>query len=437
MKKIFKLFFIIIILFLYKNGIASNSSSYLISKSAFSNYDFATVLYEFSGNNNTILDENYLDKLIASIITSDMITAKKISEKILFNYPDNQESKLVIIINHLLNNQEEKIDRYRFDNDNSTNELIEYIFFNNDQIKNKIQISKSLIEIVKNTYVNQSNIIETNYNFLLFYSSLAILINPENYEAHFIKAQLFQIINKYTEAESSFLNIDKSSEYYIDAQRNIAFNYRKIHNFQTSEIKINQIIEKNNNNYELKKILADFYRIEKKYKKAINEYDELIKYNKEDIWYIYYLRGICYERLNFWNLAEEDFLQSLVIKEDSPDVLNYLAYGWIEKNMHIEKAFTMLSKAYSANPNSYYILDSLAWAYYKKNNLPKAAELMEKVIDMVPGEAISLDHLGDIYFAMNRKREAIYFWQQAKDLAEPEDEIINNIIDKINKYNAG
>ena len=198
MKKIFKLFFIIIILFLYKNGIASNSSSFLISKSAFSNYDFATVLYEFSGNNNTILDENYLDKLIASIITSDMITAKKISEKILFNYPDNQESKLVIIINHLLNNQEEKIDRYRFDNDNSTNELIEYIFFNNDQLKNKIQISKSLIEIVKNTYVNQSNIIETNYNYLLFYSSLAILINPENYEAHFIKAQLFQIINTRT-----------------------------------------------------------------------------------------------------------------------------------------------------------------------------------------------------------------------------------------------
>ena len=34
---------------------------------------------------------------------------------------------------------------------------------------------------------------------------------------------------------------------------------------------------------------------------------------------------------------------------------------------------------------------------------------MEKVIDIAPGEAISLDHLGDIYYAMNRKREAIHF----------------------------
>ena len=61
---------------------------------------------------------------------------------------------------------------------------------------------------------------------------------------------------------------------------------------------------------------------------------------------------------------------------------------------------------------------------------------MEKVIDMAPGEAISLDHLGDIYLAMNRKREAIYFWNQAKDLAEPEDEITDQVEEKLRLYNA-
>ena len=66
---------------------------------------------------------------------------------------------------------------------------------------------------------------------------------------------------------------------------------------------------------------------------------------------------------------------------------------------------------------------------------------MEKVIDMVPGEVISLDHLGDIYYAMNRKREAIFFWKQARDLAEPEDEISGtieeNVQSKLDKFNAG
>ena len=37
---------------------------------------------------------------------------------------------------------------------------------------------------------------------------------------------------------------------------------------------------------------------------------------------------------------------------------------------------------------------------------------------------------------MNRKREAIYLWRQAKDLARPEDEIISKIEIKLKDYNA-
>ena len=94
-------------------------------------------------------------------------------------------------------------------------------------------------------------------------------------------------------------------------------------------------------------------------------------------------------------------------------------------------------QAYAANPESSYIIDSLAWAYFKKNSYTEAAKLMEKVIDIAPGEAISLDHLGDIYYAMNRKREAIHFWQQALELAEPEDEITEDVQSKLDKINAG
>ena len=149
-----------------------------------------------------------------------------------------------------------------------------------------------------------------------------------------------------------------------------------------------------------------------------------------------YLRGICYEQSDNWEKAEVDFLQSLKIKRDSPNVLNYLAYGWLERDIRIDESFVMLVDANNANPDSHYILDSLAWAYFKKKNYVKAAELMEEVIDMVPGEAISLDHLGDIYLALNRKREAIYFWRQAKDLAKPEDEITDKILIKLKENDA-
>ena len=275
-----------------------------------------------------------------------------------------------------------------------------------------------------------------NYNFLLFYTSLSILVNEENYEAILIKGQLLQMINNYFFAEATYLKIPESNNYFIDAQRNIAFNYSQENGFSDVEEKITSIVKKNNNDYEIKKLLADFYRIEKKYNIAIEIYSELIDKKPNDLWYTYYLRGICYEQSDNWEKAELDFLQSLKIKSNSPNVLNYLAYGWIERDIKIDESFEMLTDAYNANPESHYILDSLAWAYFKKKDYIKAAELMEKVIDMVPGEAISLDHLGDIYFAMNRKREAIYFWRQAKDLARPEDEIISKIEIKLKDYNA-
>ena len=53
---------------------------------------------------------------------------------------------------------------------------------------------------------------------------------------------------------------------------------------------------------------------------------------------------------------------------------------------------------------------------------------------------LCFDHpplLGDIYFLMGRKREAIYMWRQAKDLAKPEDNISDTIQTKLDKYNAG
>ena len=415
---------------------ASESASYLISQTAFNNYDYNQVLSEYKNLPEENFKNDYLDELISAVIIEDVKLAQNISKKIMLIDPSNQEAKLVSIVLALKNGKTNVLKDLSFEENNIKNELFEFLFFLNDKIKKNIDVSNSFLELVRSSFSKNTNNSYQNYNFLLFYTSLSILVNEENYEAILIKGQLLQMINNYFFAESTYLKIPESNNYFIDAQRNIAFNYSQENGFSDVEEKITSIVKKNNNDYEIKKLLADFYRIEKKYNIAIEIYSELIDKKPNDLWYTYYLRGICYEQSDNWEKAELDFLQSLKIKSNSPNVLNYLAYGWIERDIKIDESFEMLTDAYNANPESHYILDSLAWAYFKKKNYIKAAELMEKVIDMVPGEAISLDHLGDIYFAMNRKREAVYFWRQAKDLARPEDEIISKIEIKLKDYNA-
>ena len=431
--KILLFFFV----FLFSKTIfASSSASFLIAQTAFNNYDFSQVLNEYSSKINQEYKNDYLDELVSAVITENIILSENISKKILEMDPENQEAKLLLMVKFINSNNKKNLRELRFDTDNQKNDLFEFIFFLNDQVKSKIDISNSFLEIVRSSYSKQSSNYSQNYNFLLFYTSLAILVNNQNYEAVFIKGQLLQMIDDYIFAEVTYQKIPKQSEYFTDAQRNIAFNYSRENGFDDIENKIKLIIANNNEDYEINKILADFYRIEKKFDLAIKLYSELIQKNSDDLWYMLYLRGICYEQSDNWEKAEVDFLQSLKIKRDSPNVLNYLAYGWLERDIRIDESFVMLVDANNANPDSHYILDSLAWAYFKKKNYVKAAELMEEVIDMVPGEAISLDHLGDIYLALNRKREAIYFWRQAKDLAKPEDEITENIQKKLSEHDA-
>ena len=431
--KILLFFFV----FLFSKTIfASSSASFLIAQTAFNNYDFSQVLNEYSSKINQEYKNDYLDELVSAVITENNILSENISKKILAMDPENQEAKLLLMVKFINSNNKKNLRELRFNTNNQKNDLFEFIFFLNDQVKSKIDISNSFLEIVRSSYSKQSSNYSQNYNFLLFYTSLAILINNQNYEAIFIKGQLLQMIDDYIFAEATYQKIPKQSEYFTDAQRNIAFNYSRENGFDDIENKIKLIIANNKEDYEINKILADFYRIEKKFVLAIKLYSELIQKNSDDLWYMLYLRGICYEQSDNWEKAEVDFLQSLKIKRDSPNVLNYLAYGWLERDIRIDESFVMLVDANNANPDSHYILDSLAWAYFKKKNYVKAAELMEEVIDMVPGEAISLDHLGDIYLALNRKREAIYFWRQAKDLAKPEDEITENIQKKLSEHDA-
>ena len=429
-----KLFFISLLIALNNSVFATSSSTFLISQLAFKNYDYPATLLNFNANKIKLSQDQLLDKAIAAIITEDITLAKDIANKILEKNKNNQEAYIIKISSLFLDKKFNQIKELR-DNLDQPNELLDFIFFTNNSLKDGSTISRALVEIVASSFSNNEQR-RLNYNFLLFYTSLAKLIDPKNERAIIIKAELFDQVGQFEVARDIFEKISKQSPYYLDAQSSLAINYLYNSSYEDAENKILSILQNNNNNYALKKILGDFYRYNKKYDLALSIYNQMIEENRGDIWNIFYMRGICFEQLGDWDLAEKDFLKSLEIKPDSPNVLNYLAYGWVEREMKLDRSLQMLEEAYEANPESFYIIDSLAWAHFKKNNLSEAARLMEMVIDIAPGEAISLDHLGDIYYAMNRKREAIHFWQQALELAEPDDEIEENVKIKLEKFNG-
>ena len=110
------------------------------------------------------------------------------------------------------NNRLNNLNSLRLDSSKNKNELLEFLFYQNDKVKIKSSVSNSFLDIVRSSYANRDVNYSQNYNFLLFYASLSILINSQNFEAFFIKGQLLQLIDDFVFAEKTYLKIPENSE---------------------------------------------------------------------------------------------------------------------------------------------------------------------------------------------------------------------------------
>ena len=127
-----KIFIYSLILLFSKTIFASSSASFLITQTAFNDYDFEQVLYEYSSEENIEYKNDYLDELISAVITENIILAEKISKKILLTDPSNQEAKLLMMVKFANAKNEKELESLRFDKDNQKNDLFEFIFFLNE-----------------------------------------------------------------------------------------------------------------------------------------------------------------------------------------------------------------------------------------------------------------------------------------------------------------
>lgn len=166
--------------------------------------------------------------------------------------------------------------------------------------------------------------------------------------------------------------------------------------------------------------LGDLLRQQEKFAQAVPAYDKSLTLLKDAPpqarWFPLYARGIALERSGQFERAEQDLLAAIEINGEQASLLNYLGYSWIDRNQNLEQALDMIRKAVELSPGDGYILDSLAWAYYRLGRFDEAVAPMEQAIGSMSSDPLVNDHLGDIYWMVGRKREAEIQWHRALSL---------------------
>lgn len=252
--------------------------------------------------------------------------------------------------------------------------------------------------------------------YTLLYSRLAEFLRPDNGDAILVSAELLDSEKQYALAVAAYDKLPRTSTDYFAGQVGRAQALYSGGQVDAAIGAMKQLVAAHPDQVEAQIALGDLLRRQSRYAEAIPAYDaaiKLIKTPQMADWAVYYMRGICHERLGDWAKAEPDFREALKLKPNQPEVLNYLGYGMVERGEKLDEALNMIQRAVAARPNDGFIVDSLAWAYFRLGEYQKALPIAERASQLQPVDAVVTDHLGDVYWAVGRKMEARFQWRRA------------------------
>ncbi len=102
---------------------------------------------------------------------------------------------------------------------------------------------------------------------------------------------------------------------------------------------------------------------------------------------------------------------------NDPTLLNFVGYTLADLNRELDLAEKYIVKALKLRPDSGYILDSMAWVYYRRGQFQKALDYINRAVELTPDDPIIQEHLGDILLALGKKEEALKAYRKALALS--------------------
>jgi tetratricopeptide (TPR) repeat protein len=265
---------------------------------------------------------------------------------------------------------------------------------------------------------------EAGDDYTLLYARLAAFLNPGLIDAQLLSAQLLDGLGQYDLAVETYKTVPQDSPDRFSAELGRAEALRRAAKPNAAIEVLDRLALDFPQQPQVHSALGDLLRQEERYGDAILAYDRALQFTEDQApsqWALLYARGICHERLKDWTRSEADFRAALALNPDQPQVLNYLGYSMVERQVHLDEALEMIERAVRTRPDSGYIVDSLGWVLFRLGRYDDAVGHLERAVELMPVDPVVNDHLGDVYWAVGRYREAEFQWKRALSFIDPTD----------------
>jgi tetratricopeptide (TPR) repeat protein len=122
---------------------------------------------------------------------------------------------------------------------------------------------------------------------------------------------------------------------------------------------------------------------------------------------------------------------SLEIEPENHRALNYLGYLWADQGKNLDRSVRYIQRALRIGGENGAYLDSLGWAYYRMARYDLAEDNLVRAVRLSADEPEILNHLGDLYRATRRPREAVETWRRAIEAGSEDAEAIRGKIQAV------
>lgn len=259
-----------------------------------------------------------------------------------------------------------------------------------------------------------------------------LMVVPDSDKVIYYLGALNQQMNHFQEAIEYFKRIPASSALYGDAgvqvgqmlgafaREEYAEGKKKgeaqglFMNFVAERIKDHEETK-----VEFKMLQASFFEDTFQYKNAIQAMNDVKIHKNFTESHSYYLASVMEKDGQY--LEARKLVQMIIDKDpNNAHALNFLGYSYLEKNEHLDVAFSYISKAVKLRPDDGYIRDSLAWYYFQTGKYQEALTEAKKAFELVKSDVIITKHLGMIYQRLNYFDKAREFLTEALKQARVE-----------------
>lgn len=138
-----------------------------------------------------------------------------------------------------------------------------------------------------------------------------------------------------------------------------------------------------------------------------------------------------YHRLEDHSNSDLNYQQVLEINPKNAIALNNYAYYLSLRNVELERALKMTKTSNVLYPNNAVYLDTWAWVLYKMGLYEEALQKIDLALKHAVRQSSDLlEHKGDILFRLERKKEAVHTWEQARESGDKSPRLLKKIEDQ-------